>query len=902
MGIVRPKTRLFIAFSSLFLSGFYLVASDWSEEEWNPSLDLPSHEASLFDDDLSLNDDYHFPSQKDDPFHIFNIAEEPPKATSPLLEPAPTQEDPLTPQTPAAVTPATPPNLLQPTSPALTPLQTAPAIILPGTTPPALNAPALPGTAQAIPLVPGATDTLPAAPATIVIPANSAQDNSKGILINFSNVSIVEFIRFISRASNRNFIFDESTLQFNVSIVSEEPTSLPNIMTALMQVLRVHGLSLMEQGNNILIHNNKAISQVSSVVSDSLPFTAQSRNAELITRVFRLNTLDPEKAAVIIAPLVSEGALVEVLKDTSHLIVTDLSTNVGKIGQLIKSLDAPNSGLVLGQYVVTNALVDSLIDLGQRVMSPIAEGKPLVFVAHQPSNSIFLVSTPFLVDRTLAVLHNLDINVGQTRIFRQDALEFNHEAEEQRAKEREQNANLTQQQIEAERIRLQEEEAARSFVKNNGGIGGPGANAGGPGGAKGSSGTLESGSPWSAGLPAGHIERTKFFIHKLRYRKGEQIVDALGRIGLSLQETGSGNLDLISTIQSIQWLEGSNSLVFTGTNISLQKVRELIDEIDTPLRQVFIEMLILETTLDDSLEYGVNFATRFRGGNTAGAQSFLSNANTLTNALDFPLTPTTLDASSLARDLGYHLGIIGKNITHCGVEFGTVGALVKAVHDKNKTEILMNPRLLVEDNATAEIFVGINTPFKTQSIANDQGSIITNNVEFRDVGTRLKVTPLISNNDIITLDILEEVSSIADTSSLTGALTNQDLGPSTRTSKTTTRVHVPNKFFLVMSGMIQNQESRTRSQVPCLGGAPLIGALFSEKRITEQKRNLMIFIRPQIIDTDEDIDDLTRHQQDIHRNSLRTKKMWKYEVEEALDLLNVKEPDVSLHDSEVYNP
>lgn len=947
MGYFLPNNTIVQALVVMLFSASSLTAIDFYEEEWNPTLETHFDQDRLFDSDLSLNEDYQFPSLSEESINLFNIADETPlKRALNLSNELIAAEEPN-----PLLGPATPENSPQDIDAA----GTQPNINLPSNAGPT----GTPVTGTDItPLSPTSSEGTfpnPDAPLqgqtsqngdsastteTLIIPPNGTIDNSRGILINFNNVGIVEFIRFISRASGRNFIFDESNLQFNVSIVSEEPTNLPNIMTALMQVLRVHGLSLIEQGNNILIHNNRAVSQVSTVVSDTMSINPQTKDAELITRVFRLNTLDPAKAAVIITPLVSEGALVEVLPDTSHIIVTDLATNVRKIGQLIRSLDAPNSGLIMGQYVVVNALIDSLIDLTQKVMEPIAEGKPLVIIPHQPSNSVFIVSTPFLVDRTLAVLRTLDINVGQTRIFNSEALQYNPEEVLQKSKETgpmspeeqiqtEQTQQIQQLQQQLQQLQ-QQQQLQESFVQNNGGIGG---GAGGPGGGgprgpsagisgpfgtgpaeagrqRGPSGTLESGSPWSAGLPAGHIERTKFFIHKLRYRRGEQIVDALGRIGLSLQESGAGNLDLIATIQSIQWLEGSNSLVFTGTSVSLAKIRELIDEIDTPLRQVFIEMLILETTLDDSLEFGVNFGSRFKGSNTAGAQSFLSNANTLSGVLDAAAVEnltvggidSVLDPSTLVRDLGYRLGIIGRNVTHCGLEFSTIGALVKALHDKNKVEILMNPRLLVEDNATAEIFVGINTPFKTQSIANDQGSIITNNVEFRDVGTRLKVTPLISNNDIITLDILEEVSSVADTQALTGSLSTSQLGPSTRTSKTTTRVHVPNKFFIVMSGMIQNEENRTRSQIPCLGGAPLIGGLFSEKRLAERKRNLMIFIRPQIIDTDEDIDNLTRHQQDVYRNTGRTKKMWKYEVEEALDLLNVKEADVSLHDSEVYNP
>lgn len=777
-------------------------------------------------------------------------------------------------QTPTGALP-TPAGSLQTPGTLQTPLQTA--LPSPQTPANASTPTSFPTAPNPSPLTSGAADG-----------TTTGLDNEfKPILINFNNVSMIEFIRFISRISNKNFIFNDADLEFNVTIVSEEPATVENIMAILMQVLRVHGLSLLEQGNNILIHGNKGVSGVAEVVAEGLPYTKRQRESELVTRVFRLNTLDAEKAAVIIQPLISEGALVEALKETNQIIVTDITTNVEKIGQLLKSLDSPNSGLILGQYVAVNALLDSLINLAERVMEPIAEGKPLVFVAHSPSNSVFVVSSPFLVDRSLAVLRNLDINVGVTRIFSGDSLRF---------------GGLSQ---EAQPL---QGGAGSAYGYGPGGIplgeNGLPLSVGGLSSRGLASGVLESRSPWSADLPAGHIERTKFYIHKLRYRRGEQIVDALGRVGVSLQESGSGNLDLVSTIQSIQWLEASNSLVFTGTIDAVAKVKELIEEIDTPLRQVFIEMLIISTSLDDSLTYSVNFGSRFDTHNsTFGSQAFISEANTLAAALDTATASNPIvDITGFARQQGFNLGIVGRNISHGGLSFDTVAALVSAFHDKDKVEILMNPKLLVEDNQTAEIFVGINTPFQISSITNDFGQIITNNFEFRDVGTLLRVTPLISNNDVVTLEIREEVSSVTTTPVSTSSLSNISPGPTTNISRTVTKVHVPNKYFLVMSGMIQDTYERRRKQVPCLGGAPIIGALFSDKAVRDQKRNLMIFIRPQIIDTVDDIDFITRHEQDIYRNKNRSKKMWKYEVEEALDLLNIKCPDVSLHDDEEFNP
>ena len=205
------------------------------------------------------------------------------------------------------------------------------------------------------------TQELPRAPLAQNEPEQKSNNNTpapeespKKILINFNNVGIIEYIRFISRISNKNFVFDEADLQFNVTIISEEPTSIENIMTALIQELRIHDLTLLEQGNNLIIHKNPKVNSVSHVVADDLPGSGDT-NAELVTQVFRLNTLDPAKAAGIIRPLISERALVESLRETNHLIVTDVVSNVNQISDLLKSIDAPNSGLVIGQYVARTA-------------------------------------------------------------------------------------------------------------------------------------------------------------------------------------------------------------------------------------------------------------------------------------------------------------------------------------------------------------------------------------------------------------------------------------------------------------------------------------------------------------------------------------------------------------------
>ncbi|WP_052354812.1 hypothetical protein [Candidatus Protochlamydia sp. R18] len=744
------------------------------------------------------------------------------------------------------------------------------------------------------------------------IPSNG--QSLKEISINFNNVSMIEYIRFISRISNKNFIFDDEDLQFNVTIVSEEPTSVENLMAALLQELRIRDLLLIEQGNNLIIHRNSRVRAPSRIVfSGTEPTTFET---EIVTRVFRLNTLDPLKASEIIRPLLSEDALIEVLRDSNNLIITDLVTNVNKIAQLISTLDAPNSGVIVGQYVVRNAFVASLADLATKILQPIAQGNPFVLVPHSSTNSIFIVSNPFIVDKTLAILENLDINEGRTKILDLEKLRIQQEVATRLRYPPETHPGAPDSSA------VPEEQGDTSGV-GTGGISPKGT----PLRAGDTSGTLNiPGAPlnpnflpgnegrlgifkenqeflpggispnsrWAQDLPAGHIERTLFFIYKLRYRKGEQIVMALRRIGESLQMTGLANLDLIASINSSQWIESSNSLIFTGTVPALERIKELILEIDIPLRQVFIEMLILDTTITDSLTYGVDWGSRFGGGNTAGGQNFLGTGSGLVGSLTNAITNNPIVDTVLSGD-GYTAGIIGRHLTHGGLHFSTIGALVKAIHSDTKINIIMNPKIVTEDNNTAEVFVGSTDRYKTQSIANDIGSVITNNFQFIDVGTTLRVTPLIGNNGIITLDIIQEVTNDGGNANPSvgnnPSVVDVNLVPVLSKSRTVTKVHVPDGFFVILSGMIQSTESRSVNRIPCLGGLPLIGGISKQKSNRDSKRNLMIFIRPLIVDTEEDLESVTKRQQDVCIEKSKFKRSWNYELDEAMDFLNLKLTD-----------
>ena len=102
-------------------------------------------------------------------------------------------------------------------------------------------------------------------------PAFCADEETPGITINFENVSIIEYIKFISKVGDMNFIYTDDELAFNVTIVSEEPTTITDVMGALVQVLRINGFDLIEQGNNLIITKTGHVRQIATVVSEETP-------------------------------------------------------------------------------------------------------------------------------------------------------------------------------------------------------------------------------------------------------------------------------------------------------------------------------------------------------------------------------------------------------------------------------------------------------------------------------------------------------------------------------------------------------------------------------------------------------------------------------------------------------
>jgi type III secretion protein C len=365
-------------------------------------------------------------------------------------------------------------------------------------------------------------------------------------------------------------------------------------------------------------------------------------------------------------------------------------------------------------------------------------------------------------------------------------------------------------------------------------------------------------------LPASAFE---FATYKLRYHQGDEIEGALKRIAADLNNRKDKPLKLIEAIQTIQWVKATNSLFFSGDQDTVLALDKLIKTLDIPRRQVFIEVLVVETDARKSTDFGLQWigGGKYKNRIAFGAGNFphKGNSGLAQTAQEVNSGGLLSGLSQIPLGRGFDLGIIGDIILHKGKTFLTLGSLVSALQQDGDTTIILNQKIITQDNKNSKLFVGDNIPF-TGSIVSTvgQGQQTTANIEYRDVGVSLSITPMLGEDDVITLDIHQEITEAVDDPQTS----NVDV-EGIRTSKTNmaTLAHVPDNHFLVLSGMARNARSYHKTGIPCLGGIPVLGLAFSKNRRQLEKRNVTIFVRPQIIDNFEQYENISEKQEDFEK-------------------------------------
>ena len=287
---------------------------------------------------------------------------------------------------------------------------------------------------------------------------------------------------------------------------------------------------------------------------------------------------------------------------------------------------------------------------------------------------------------------------------------------------------------------------------------------------------------------------------------------------------------------SIQVNESLNSLVLTAPPALLDTMKGVIAKLDVRRAQVLIEAIIVEVTEGAGSDLGIRWIAGANDDVVAGFNNDAApspivdeDGNVLSEFNPASLNPLNLLGTGL--NLGYISGT-------------DVRAVVNAVATQNNANILSTPTIMALDNEEAEILVGQNVPFITgeQLLSGSNNDPFTT-IQRQDIGTTLKVTPRVNNNNSVTLDIEQKVENVLPfAEGVTGA---SDIITSKR--EISTRVLIDDGAILVLGGLIEDQVSETTSKVPLLGDIPGIGRLFRSTSKDVSKTNLMVFLRPKIL-------------------------------------------------------
>ncbi|MGK5094154.1 type II secretion system secretin GspD [Deltaproteobacteria bacterium TL4] len=293
---------------------------------------------------------------------------------------------------------------------------------------------------------------------------------------------------------------------------------------------------------------------------------------------------------------------------------------------------------------------------------------------------------------------------------------------------------------------------------------------------------------------------------------------------------------------SISADEATNSLLIFGPNEVFPTLDRIIKQLDIRRLQVYVEAMVVEVSLSKSLELGVNWTA---GGpaskNSLAAASFSKNVNVLSEEQA---------PSNLAN---HTLGFVGgKQLTLGGSKFFSFGAFIKATQTDSEINVLSNPQLLMLNNEEATINVATVVPVGTNSVVDANGNRTTQ-IEYRDVGILLTIRPQISGEDSIRLVVKETSSNI-----VAKPVDIDQSGVVTLKRELQTAVLTGDGDIVALGGLINEKVSSSGSKVPGLGDLPLLGWLFRNTSNEVEKTNLILFIRPRIIRTQEDLIEVTK--------------------------------------------
>ncbi|GAB6142898.1 type II secretion system secretin GspD [Desulfocicer niacini] len=605
---------------------------------------------------------------------------------------------------------------------------------------------------------------------------SGADATDKLISIDFNDVDINVFIKFISELTGKNFIVDRR-VKGNITIISPSKISVQEAYRVFESVLDINGFSTVKAGSVIkIMPSPDARSQ--NIDTGNVRF-GESGGDRLVTRIFPLKFADAGEIKRLLTPLVSKGSVILSYSDTNTLIITDSMSNIERLLKIIYAVDVMGIGKQISVIPVEHADASKLVKNLTGIFTARSRGEKgktdpdmvVKFVADERTNSVVLLASEVETDRVKQLVALLDKKV-----------------------------------------------------------------------------------------PRGD---EKIRVYYLEHANAEDLAKVLQEIpsDKSKQTEGKKLAPIVSQSARITADPATNSLIIMAEKEDYPVLEEVIAKLDIPRAMVYIECLIMEVNVNS----GLNLGTEWRVGegieNDQGVIFAGSSGNGYSNFNNIITSKGTLPS-------GFSVGVMGKQLSIGGLTFPSLGAVIQAYQNDSNVHILSTPQVLTTDNEEATLTIGKNVPYQTRSAA-DNATDTYSSYEYKDVGITLKITPQISKDRLVRLDVYQEVTKLDNVNE------EGNDRPTTLKRQIDTTLIVEDGHTIVIGGLIDESLSRSEYSVPCLGGIPGLGYLFKTVSNGEDRTNLYVFLTPRVV-----------------KNPLEAKEIYD-EKKEEIDI--IKKGDVKLY-------
>lgn len=286
-----------------------------------------------------------------------------------------------------------------------------------------------------------------------------------------------------------------------------------------------------------------------------------------------------------------------------------------------------------------------------------------------------------------------------------------------------------------------------------------------------------------------------------------------------------GSIEKMKTPRgSINFDQRTNTLIVTDIQGNLDLMEDVVKALDAVTPQVVIEVKVVETTLTNTENMGIDWTVQGTAQMAKSPTAFpfkYGPSNSFLSAFPAPAATEfsygTLDASALT-------------------------AVLELLKSRSNTNILSNPKVVTLDNQMARIVVGSQYPIPTYTYNEQQAKLQVSGWQYKDIGIIFEVTPHVNNAGFVTIDLQPKITAILDFVTVE----NTQL-PRLSTEEATTKVMIKDGDTLVIAGLIKDQVTDTKKRVPILGDIPILGEAFRKSNVTKTKTELMIFLTPHII-------------------------------------------------------